>query len=66
MNNRVPADPQTLTIAGTLGVAVSGLRIQAIPCEVSLTFTTSASTHTSSVTGTVCGGAVSRQLTWSP
>jgi hypothetical protein len=66
VDNRVPADPQTLSITGGVNVSVSGSRGIAIPCVVLLTVTTSASTHISNITGTVCGAAVSRQLTWSP
>lgn len=66
VNNRMPADPQTLTINGSVSVAVSGRRAVAFPCVVLLTVTTSANTHVANVTGSVCGGAVSRQLTWSP
>lgn len=66
VTNRVPADPQSLSIVGSVGVSVSGSRAVAIPCVIFLTVTTSASTHVASITGTVCGSAVGRQLTWTP
>lgn len=66
VTNRVPVDPQTLSITGSVSVAVAGSRAVAIPCVIFLTVTTSASTHVSNVSGTVCGATVSRQLTWSP
>ncbi len=66
VTNRVPVDPQTLSITGSVSVAVAGSRAVAIPCVIFLTVTTSASTHVSNVSGTVCGATVSRQFTWSP
>lgn len=66
VTNRVPVDPQALSITGSVSVAVAGSRAVAIPCVIFLTVTTSASTHVANVSGTVCGATVSRQLTWSP
>lgn len=66
VSNRVPADPQTVTLTGTVNVSVSGSRAPALPCAILLTVTTSASTHVANVSGTVCGAAVSSQFTWTP
>lgn len=66
VTNRVPADPQSFSLSGTVNVSESGSRAVAFPCVVDLTVTTSASTHVATATGTVCGAAVSSQLLWSP
>lgn len=62
--SRVPAAEQTLTIAGTVQVAVSGSRAPALPCVVDLALSVARATRTGTVTGAFCGSAVSRSFTW--